>query len=337
MLGGTVCAPPSAWGVEHLEPRRAALKVDRRRRRPVRRRGVPGAASSSSCAAGASARPGSTTRCGGSCATSSGSACSTIRTSTRTRAEAVVGARRVHRRAGSARSDASIVLLANAQGVLPLASGTRIYVEGVDAAVAAELRRRWSSDPEDADVRDPAHRQAPFEPRDGDFLEQFFHAGRSRLRRRRERERILDVARARADGRRHLPRPAGRDSRGRGGARPCWRTSARTDARRSSTSSSVASAPTGRLPFELPSSMAGGARAALGRLVRLRAIRSSRSGTGSRTSPPRFVSSRGRSSRSARRRRSRSPRASGAARRCRRARRGRRLRSRCRTRCPRGR
>ena len=69
----------------------------------------------------------------------------------------------------------SLVLLKD-DGLLPLGGRPRIYIEGVDAAALgddAEVVGR----PEGADVA-LIRLQTPYEPRDGLFLEQFFHAGR---------------------------------------------------------------------------------------------------------------------------------------------------------------
>ena len=46
----------------------------------------------------------------------------------------------------------SIVLLKNADGLLPLKPGVRLYVDGIDSAVAARYRYVSTSDPENADV-----------------------------------------------------------------------------------------------------------------------------------------------------------------------------------------
>ncbi|MBO2463586.1 glycoside hydrolase family 3 protein [Actinomadura violacea] len=64
----------------------------------------------------------------------------------------------------------SLTLLKN-DGVLPLKAGTRIYTEGIalDGFAAADS-------PADADVA-VLHLSAPFEQRNGDFIESFFHAG----------------------------------------------------------------------------------------------------------------------------------------------------------------
>jgi len=69
----------------------------------------------------------------------------------------------------------SVVLLKN-DNILPLKDGTKIFVEGIDEGLAANYGEVVSS-PDDAEVilkRIPT----PFEPRDDYFLEQFFHQGR---------------------------------------------------------------------------------------------------------------------------------------------------------------
>jgi beta-glucosidase len=68
----------------------------------------------------------------------------------------------------------SAVLLTN-DGTLPIAARARFYLDGVSAAVAApygEVVER----PEDADVA-IVRREAPFEPRSTSFIESLFHAG----------------------------------------------------------------------------------------------------------------------------------------------------------------
>ncbi|NUU22527.1 MAG: glycoside hydrolase family 3 protein, partial [Streptomycetaceae bacterium] len=73
----------------------------------------------------------------------------------------------------------SITLLKNgaegaAQPVLPLASGTKVYVEGVDAEVAARYGTVVAT-PEEADVA-IVRTRTPWDPADGPF-EAFFHGG----------------------------------------------------------------------------------------------------------------------------------------------------------------
>lgn len=87
-------------------------------------------------------------------------------------ADAIVG-RADFRAEGEAAQRAAITLLAN-DGVLPLATGGRIYVEGIDADVAAQYGEVVES-PRDADVA-VLRLQAPYEQRETMF-ENFFHAG----------------------------------------------------------------------------------------------------------------------------------------------------------------
>ncbi|WP_406280941.1 glycoside hydrolase family 3 protein [Embleya sp. NBC_00896] len=75
--------------------------------------------------------------------------------------------------AGRLAQSKSITLLKN-ESVLPLAEGTRVYVQGVDAGVAAAYGTVVAT-PEEADVA-ILRIKTPFEPREGGF-EQFFHAG----------------------------------------------------------------------------------------------------------------------------------------------------------------
>ncbi len=68
------------------------------------------------------------------------------------------------------------MLLKTSDRVLPLAGRPKLYVEGVEAGAVgddAEVVERV----EDADVA-LVRLQTPYDPRDGLFLEQFFHAGR---------------------------------------------------------------------------------------------------------------------------------------------------------------
>ena len=158
------------------ERRGADAEGARRGRRPVRRRDLPATCSSSSSAAGRSPRSGSTSRCAGCCGTSSASACSTTRTSIPDAAAEIVGQRafRERRRDGPAPLDRA------AEGRRPCCRSTgrpKIYVEGVDAELPCATTPRSSGGPEDADVA-LLRLQTPYEPRDGLFLEQFFHAGR---------------------------------------------------------------------------------------------------------------------------------------------------------------
>ena len=86
----------------------------------------------------------------------------------------------------------SLVLLAN-DGVLPLAAGTKVYVDGLPAATAAAYGEVVAT-PTDADVA-IVFRPAPFEPRTDTFIESVFHAGRLEYT-AEERDRVLETANA---------------------------------------------------------------------------------------------------------------------------------------------
>ena len=94
------------------------------------------------------------------------------------------------RRAGEEAQRRSLVLLAN-DGVLPVRSRPRLYVEGVDATTAGRYGDVVDS-PRDADLA-LLRIAAPFEPREG-FLESIFHQGSLEFS-AAERDRILDIAR----------------------------------------------------------------------------------------------------------------------------------------------
>lgn len=91
------------------------------------------------------------------------------------KAESVVG-NAAFRAAGEAAQRAAITLLTNRgeTPVLPLAQGIKVYVEGIDPAVAARYGTVVDA-PEEADVA-IVRLHAPFEPRTTMF-ESFFHAG----------------------------------------------------------------------------------------------------------------------------------------------------------------
>jgi beta-glucosidase len=93
------------------------------------------------------------------------------------------------RRAGEEAQRRSLVLLAN-DGLLPMRSRRRLYVEGVDAATAAQYGDVVES-PAEADVA-LLRMVAPFEPREG-FLESVFHQGSLEFP-RAERDRIRAIA-----------------------------------------------------------------------------------------------------------------------------------------------
>ncbi|UNK70435.1 glycoside hydrolase family 3 N-terminal domain-containing protein [Microbacterium sp. H1-D42] len=87
-------------------------------------------------------------------------------------ANGIVG-REDFRTAGEAAQRASITVLTNA-GALPIARGARLYVEGIDAEVAGAYGEVVAT-PAEADVA-VLRLQAPFEDR-GSVFENFFHAG----------------------------------------------------------------------------------------------------------------------------------------------------------------
>lgn len=93
-------------------------------------------------------------------------------------AESVVGAAR-HRAAGLDTQSRSVTVLENRlageRTTLPLRAGLRIYLEGVDPAVAAEFGSVVTT-PADADIA-IIRISAPYEPRDDLFLESYFHQG----------------------------------------------------------------------------------------------------------------------------------------------------------------
>jgi len=98
--------------------------------------------------------------------------------------------------AGAKAQRKAMVLLKNsnnAQGsILPLQEDIKLYLEQIDPAVASQYAR-IVDDPEDADVA-LIRLQAPWEPRDDDFVEQFFHQG-SLAFESEELERLLAIAR----------------------------------------------------------------------------------------------------------------------------------------------
>ena len=78
-------------------------------------------------------------------------------------------------RAAGHRAQAEAVTVLRNDGVLPLAAGRRVYVEGVDPATAAGLGT-VVGDPADADVA-VVRLAAPYEARDTYFLEAMTHQG----------------------------------------------------------------------------------------------------------------------------------------------------------------
>ena len=154
------------------------------------------------------------------------------------------------RAAGAEAQRRALVLLAN-DGLLPLAQGTKIYIDGISAKAAAaygEVVER----PEDADAA-IVFVNAPYEPRTDTFIESLFHAGSLDFP-AEERDRILAIARAVPTTLVvHLDRPA--------------ILTGLVDACGATVGSFGASpdaildlafgrfSPSGKLPFELPSSM----------------------------------------------------------------------------------
>jgi beta-glucosidase len=88
-------------------------------------------------------------------------------------AERTVGAEEF--RAAGHRAQAEAVTVLKNDGVLPLARSRRLYVEGIDPAVA-ERYGTVVADPAAADLA-IVRLQAPFEPRNRYFLEAVFHQG----------------------------------------------------------------------------------------------------------------------------------------------------------------
>ena len=69
----------------------------------------------------------------------------------------------------------SFVLLKNDREILPLGGDPRVYVAGLDETALPETVK-VARTPDEADVA-VVRIQAPFEPRDGNFIEALFHAG----------------------------------------------------------------------------------------------------------------------------------------------------------------
>ena len=87
----------------------------------------------------------------------------------------------------------STVLLKN-ENLLPLKSGTKVYIEGITHPEAFESFGQIVDSPEEAEVV-IKRIQTPYEPRDDSFLERFFHQGRLYYT-PEELEDILEVIRA---------------------------------------------------------------------------------------------------------------------------------------------
>jgi beta-glucosidase len=93
--------------------------------------------------------------------------------------------------AGSDAQRRAMVLIAN-DGLLPLSRGARIYVDGL-AAEAAAAYGEVVEQPADADAA-IVFRNAPYEPRDATFIESLFHAGSLEYP-ADEHDRMLELAR----------------------------------------------------------------------------------------------------------------------------------------------
>ena len=117
-------------------------------------------------------------------------------------AETICG-RSEFREAGAEAQRRAIVLLSN-NGVLPLRSGARLFVDGLPAEAAAAYGSVVEH-PADADAA-IVFRHAPYEPRQGTFIESLFHAGSLEFP-TAERDHILEIARASSDDPRRAPRP----------------------------------------------------------------------------------------------------------------------------------
>jgi beta-glucosidase len=164
-------------------------------------------------------------------------------------AAVAIAGREEFRRAGAEAQRRSLVLIAN-DGVLPVQGRPRLYVEGVDRATAGRYADVVDS-PADADLA-VLRIAAPYEPREG-FLESMFHQG-SLAFPAADRDRILGVARqvpTIVDV--FLDRPAVLTEIAAGAAALVGSFGAADDAILDLVFGRFA--PTGRLPFELPSSM----------------------------------------------------------------------------------
>ncbi len=170
-------------------------------------------------------------------------------------AERIVGSA-PYRAAGEAAQRRSITLLKNGGGpggaTLPLRGRPRLYVEGI----APEVARDYGDVVADSAAAEVAilRLQAPYEPRDGNFLERLFHAGDLRFK-EEELARILGLlARVPTVVDIYLDRPAVIPEIAAGSAALLANFGA-SDAALLDVVFGRA-APGGRLPFELPSSMA---------------------------------------------------------------------------------
>jgi beta-glucosidase len=154
------------------------------------------------------------------------------------------------RAAGAEAQRRAMVLVAN-DGLLPLAAGARIYVDGLPEELAATYGTVVEH-PADADAA-IVFRDAPYEPREDTFIESLFHAGSLDFP-SAERDRLLEVAQAVPTILVvNLDRPAILT----GLADACGAVVATFGASPAAILDLVfgAFSPSGKLPFELPSSM----------------------------------------------------------------------------------
>ena len=155
------------------------------------------------------------------------------------------------RAAGAEAQRRAIVLIAN-DGLLPLKDGARIYVDGLSAEAAAAYGEVVES-PADADAA-IVFRNAPFEPRTATFIESVFHAGSLEFP-AEEHEALVELARTVPTVFVvHLERPAILTELAEAGAALLGSFGASPDAILDVVFGRFP--PGGKLPFELPSSMA---------------------------------------------------------------------------------
>ena len=159
------------------------------------------------------------------------------------------------RAAGAEAQRRAMVLIAN-DGLLPLKAGARIYVDGLSAEAAAAYGEVVES-AADADAA-IVFRNAPFEPRTATFIESVFHAGSLEFP-ADERVALVELARTVPTVFVvHLERPAILTELAEAGAAVVGSFGASPDAILDVVFGRFA--PTGKLPFELPSSMAAADR-----------------------------------------------------------------------------
>jgi beta-glucosidase len=169
-------------------------------------------------------------------------------------AERIVG-RADFRAAGEEAQRRAIVLLKNgshgAAPALPLAGRPRIYVEGIDPQTAAQYGEVTGIDEAELAV---VRLSAPYEKRNGEFLEQLFHAGDLDFK-SPEKERIMALlARIPTVVAIHLDRPAVIPEIAENALALLGEFGASDTAVLDVVFGRFA--PQGKLPFELPSSMA---------------------------------------------------------------------------------